>query len=429
MLQQDTEKRLHPAPLGPVRLWAYASGGFASQFGQTIIAAYLPPLLEYHFQAGAARIGLVMGVASAASLLAKPAVSIASDRSRSRWGRRLPYMVLATLLVTVAFLVVGVSQRFLPIVIGAVLYAAGSTVFFAPYLASLGEVIPPEQRTAATGIQTALRGAALLIACTLGAWLFRVSPGAPFILAAGLYGACGAMSSLSFRGPRTAGQTHREHVALLPYLRKTPALRRLLAAHFCWWSALQVLFAFVVLFVVHDVLHVEHIGNSGGQTAVMQAMLLLAIFAATTMAAAWPLSRLAKRFGRRKVLIGGLLVLAAGLASTGLATRLAEGCITTVLCGIGYAAIQVIPYTLIVELRPDGHEGALAALYDALAELPQAIFVPLVGLLIQAVHSYRAIFAFGVIMVAAALTLLNNKPRISNSNTETVFPLVGRSDQ
>jgi maltose/moltooligosaccharide transporter len=415
MLQQETEKRLYPAPLGPVRLWAYATGGFASQFGQTIIAAYFPALLEHHFQAGPARIGLVMGVASAASLLAKPAVSIASDRSRSRWGRRLPYIVMATLAVTLAFLLVAVSQRFLPTVIGAVLYAAGSTVFFAPYLASLSEVIPPEQRTSATGIQTALRGAALLIACTLGAWLFQVSPGAPFALAAGMYGACGVLTALSLRGSRTAGRPHGERVALWPYLRRTPALRRLLAAHFCWWSALQVLFAFIVLFVVHDVLHVERIRNSGGQTAVMQAMLLLGIFAATTMVAALPVSHLAKRFGRRPVLMGGLLILAAGLASTGFATRMAEGCITTVLCGIGYAAIQVIPYTLIVELRPDGHEGALAALYDALAELPQAIFVPLVGLLIQAVHSYRVIFAFGVIMVAAALVLLRRQPERSGA--------------
>jgi MFS family permease len=420
MLQHDTEKRLQPAPLGRVRLWAYATGGFASQFGQTIIAAFFPPLLEHHFQAGAARIGLVMGVASAASLLAKPAVSIASDRNRSRWGRRLPYIVMATVLVPVAFLMVAFSQRFLLTVIGAVLYAAGSTVFFAPYLASLGEVIPPEQRTAATGIQTALRGAALLLACTLAAWLFSISPGAPFTLAAGMYGACGVMTALSFRGSRTAGQTHGERVALWPYLRQTPALRRLLAAHFCWWSALQVLFAFIVLFAVHDVMHVERIRSSGDQAAVMQAMLLLAIFAATTMIAAWPVSRLARRFGRRTVLMGGLLVLAAGLASTGFVTRLAEGCITTVLCGIGYAAIQVIPYTLIVELRPDGHEGALAALYDALAELPLAIFVPLIGLLIQAVHSYRVIFAFGVIMVAAALLLL--RQQAENNPRKTPLP-------
>jgi DHA1 family multidrug resistance protein-like MFS transporter len=190
----------------------------------------------------------------------------------------------------------------------------------------------------------------------------------------------------------------------------------MLAAHFCWWSALQVLFAFVVLFIVHDVLHVERIRNSGGQTAVMQAMLLLAIYAVTTMVAALPVSRLAKQFGRRTVLMGGLLVLAAGLASTAFVTRPLEGCITTVLCGIGYAAIQVIPYTLIVELRPEGHEGALAGLYDALAELPQAIFVPLVGLLIQALHSYRVIFGFGVFMVAAALLLLRKQPeRLSPS--------------
>src|SRR5579883_2118372 len=154
MLQQDTEKHLHPAPFGPGRLWAYAAGGFASQFGQTIIAAFFPALLEHHFQAGAARIGLTMGIASAASLLAKPAVSIASDHTTSRWGRRLPYIAGATLAVTFAFGIVAVSHRLLATVIGAVLYAAGSTVFYAPYLATLGEVIPPEQRTAATSIQT-----------------------------------------------------------------------------------------------------------------------------------------------------------------------------------------------------------------------------------------------------------------------------------
>jgi DHA1 family bicyclomycin/chloramphenicol resistance-like MFS transporter len=161
-----------------------------------------------------------------------------------------------------------------------------------------------------------------------------------------------------------------------------------------------------VLFAVHDMLHVESIHGAGGQAAVMKAMLLLAIYAVSTMAAALPMSRLAKRFGRRPVLMGGLVVLAAGLASTGFVTELVEGCITTVLCGIGYATIQVIPYTLIVDLRPEGHEGALAGLYDALAELPQVIFVPLVGFLIEALHSYRVVFAFGTVMVMAALVLL-----------------------
>jgi uncharacterized membrane protein len=60
-------------------------------------------------------------------------------------------------------------------------------------------------------------------------------------------------------------------------------------------------------------------------------------------------------------------------------------------------------------LQPEGQEGALAALYDALAELPQAIFVPIVGLLIEALGSYRVVFAFGVIMLAVALGLFGTK--------------------
>src|SRR6185503_1580144 len=108
-------------------------------------------------------VGLVVGIGSIAGILVPPFMGAWSDRVRSRMGRRRPFMLVGTAVTLVAlaglayfpFLPTGPLWGFTAafwLYVGAYLLANFSNNFAtAPYSALLPDVVPVEQRGAASG--------------------------------------------------------------------------------------------------------------------------------------------------------------------------------------------------------------------------------------------------------------------------------------
>lgn len=92
-------------------------GDFAFCFFENIFGRFIPLYLR-EYQAPNAMIGIMMGsIAGAMNLLFLPGISRWSDECRSRWGRRIPFLTVATPLAVASLILMGFAPE-----IGAAAY-------------------------------------------------------------------------------------------------------------------------------------------------------------------------------------------------------------------------------------------------------------------------------------------------------------------
>ncbi len=89
-----------------VSAWVILGGNIFGMLN-ALVPTLLPLTLE-HYGASGALIGLVVGsVPAAMNFVMNPILSTASDRTRTRWGRRIPFLVFATPFVTIFLILIG----------------------------------------------------------------------------------------------------------------------------------------------------------------------------------------------------------------------------------------------------------------------------------------------------------------------------------
>jgi GPH family glycoside/pentoside/hexuronide:cation symporter len=139
-------------PLGLKAGWGLGSAGTITVLNTNslLLLFFLTTVVGF----GPALAGTLLFAAKLVDALMAPALGGISDRTRSRMGRRRPYMLAGALLSALAVAFVfrsptGAGEAALPYVAGClVLLAAGYTLFNVPYLAMPAELTPsPAERT------------------------------------------------------------------------------------------------------------------------------------------------------------------------------------------------------------------------------------------------------------------------------------------
>src|SRR4051794_31715732 len=77
-------------------LASFGAAAAGSQIITASVSAFLPPHLEL-LGAGPAMIGLLLALDPLGGLLVQPLINVLSDRLHLSWGRRLPFVIVGTL--------------------------------------------------------------------------------------------------------------------------------------------------------------------------------------------------------------------------------------------------------------------------------------------------------------------------------------------
>jgi GPH family glycoside/pentoside/hexuronide:cation symporter len=365
--------------------WIYGSGDISFSLTSTIVAAYFGIFLTdvVHVSAAVAAFAVFFG--STWDYINDPIVGYISDRTRSRWGRRRPFLLFGALPLALAFALMWWRPPLTsPIALGIyyalifALYDTVATFVYMPYYALTPELTSDyDERTALTTTRMFFSILGSLVAFTIPLLIiggFNPAHAGRVLLMGGVFGLISAAPLLLvFFGTREREEfMHQETSGIRQSIRAASKNRPFvfgLVIFLFTWTMISIV-EWVMIYYIKRVIQQE-----AQSDVIMAAIFVTAIFALPFWE--W----LSRKWNKRWAYIAGVSFLAVvllSLASLGPATGMTTVLILCVLAGIGVAAAHVLPWSILPDAieyeeyqTGERHEG----MFYSLITLAQKIAV------------------------------------------------------
>ncbi|MBR6708438.1 MAG: MFS transporter [Clostridia bacterium] len=388
----------------------------------------VPLILKNTFGLGETVTGAVMALDNVLALLLLPLFGALSDKTNTPLGRRTPYILVGTLLATSIMLLIPYADSsknllFFFVALGAVLLSMG--LYRSPAVALMPDLTPKPLRSKANAIinlMGAIGGIYTLICVKV-----LIGPGENpsylpiFIAVAALMLLAIAVLLTTVREKKLAaeiaalegGQNSANDEELPTGAGKGVKLPRPVFRSLCFLLA-SVFFWFMAYNAVTTAFSRYATEVWGLQSGGFADCLMIATVAAVLTYI--PVGALASRFGRKRVILCGIVLMAAAFTA-GIFFINYSPLLNVVFAvvGIGWATINVNSYPMVVEMSATGDIGRYTGFYYTFSMAAQ-ITTPIVsGFLLEHV-SYRILFPYAAIFMAIAFCTMifvrhgDNKP-------------------
>jgi MFS family permease len=407
-------------------------GGFQAYMGLTFLIGfgfftmglmdplydtYVPLFLRRYINSNAA-VGGIMTLDNILQLLLIPLVSVWSDRTRTRLGRRMPFIVVMLPISAALFsLIPPLAALSLPALIGIIFFFnIFKTSVRGPVVALMPDTIPGVYRSEANGVINMMGGIGLIVSTLILARLMAVRESLPFnIASAGIFAAVAVLLIFIREKLPEKTEEQEEKIPVLASIKQIFAPRnaagekvrdssvaRILISLFLWFTAYEGAKPFLGLFLV------ETMGAAEGNAALAQGMAGI-----SSVIMAVPAGYLAHRMGRRKFIRISLAILAlilfliplsgfigprAGLNPGG---ALVVFLILMFLYGAVWIGIVVNSFPMLWQMANFGNMGIYTGLYYTFSQSAAILAPPITGGIID-LAGYPGIFIFGGLCMLAA---------------------------
>lgn len=361
-----------------------------------------------------------------AGLIVQPIVGLSSDSVWTRFGRRIPFILLGAIISTLAMFFMPNSASFASLVpalvFGACMLLFMDTAFnitMQPFRALVGDMVSEKQRNLGYSIQSFLINTGAVIGSLLPFVLnwfgvantsgenAKVAPTVVWSFYFG--GACLLLSVLwtaittKEYNPQDYANYHdvekvKQKISFKEIIQNTPAtLWRLGVVQFFSWFALFMMWVYTTSGIAQNIWHTS---ATDSQSAAFNEAgnWVGVIFAAYSLFAAIYalfMGRLADKFGRRKIYMYSLILGGLGLLSMVFIHDKYLLFISMVGVGIAWSAILAMPYAILSANLPADKMGVYMGVFNGTITVPQIAAGLLGGVLLHFVGG-SAIFMLGV---------------------------------
>lgn len=378
--------------------WIYGAGDIAFSLTNTILAVYFAIFLTDVVGLSAKLAAIAIFVGRSWDYINDPLMGHLSDRTRTRWGRRRPFLLFGVWPFAITFIMLWVhpgwdNQIFLALYYAAayILFDAAFTMVNMPYAALTPELTDDyDERTSLTSYRMFFSIAGSLIAFTIPlALIDRFTPendGRVLVMAFIFGCVCIAPILLVFASTRERQDfMHLEQPRLLASLKAAFKNKPFLfgaGIFLLTWVSVDILQT-TLLFFLKYVLKRES-----------QSDLIMATIFVTALVALPLWEWAARRWNKRLAYIAGIAfwaVVQLAIVSLGPEDDLIWLLALCVLAGIGVSAAHVLPWAII----PDAiewdewqtgarHEGTFFSLVTLMQKIASSIAIPFILLLLDA---------------------------------------------
>jgi Na+/melibiose symporter-like transporter len=335
----------------------------------------------------------------------QPWVGSRSDRTRTRFGRRKPWLMLGAPIAALFFMLVPfVRDNFVLIALALLGTNVGMALFRSPTIAYLGDLFKPQERSKANGVINLMGGLGGAAALFGGGALYKIGVPLPFIVGAGVMLLAVGVVLMAVKEPPLETEPATEHEQQPGVLDNFRAVWRnadksglfLLGAIFCWFVGWNAMEAFFTLYA-RNVLGVSE--GTGTQ--------MLTAFAAMLILFAIPSGLIATKIGRKRTITIGLVGMILGLL-VGFFIRSATP-LLIVLAAMGacWALVNINSLPMVYDLGDEKQIGAYTGLYY-FASSAAAIVGPIAagGLIDLAGRNYTVLWIFSAVFLGMAAVLM-----------------------
>ena len=391
---------------------------------------YIPMFLGYYIDSSSL-IGAVMTLDNILAIFLIPVFSALSDRTRTRIGRRMPYIITLLPLAAIFFALVPFSalDSLVLLVVTIFMLNIFKQAVRGPVVALMPDMVPADLRSEANGVINTMGGLATILGTVLLARLMDVRVNLPGIgevdkilafPAASVFVIVAVVLLFAFvkeSKSKVAAEEEKEEKPREPlfaslkaiFTEKEKSALFILLSLLCWFIAYQGILPFIGVYTM------EELGTSAGTAALSSGMVGVAY-----AAFAVPSGKIAHRYGRKKtiraallaIVVDLLLVFLHGTLTAGMnpTLRLASFWVLLFLFGIFWVTVVTNSFPMLWQMADYQTIGVYTGAYYFFSQLASIIAPPIAGGAIDLL-GYPALFIFGLVFMAAALILMRGVRR------------------
>lgn len=369
--------------------------------------------------------GLIWLAGPFTGMVVQPLVGVLSDNTKSRFGRRRPYLLGGALITALALWAfpnsAGISDFFgnilhisMPawgglLVAAIMIWIIDACINIAqgPYRALVPDVVPQEQHSVANSYISLSIGLGSVIAAATAPVLkyalnYQMSIPAQFIMAALAFSLAMIWTCMTIKEKsslKTEVQVDEQDKksfaeSLKEFFLLSPEVGKICLMQFFTWIGMMCLMIFFTNFAIHTVFGVPDLtklsdsvqaGFMDIQTrATNYSSICFAIFNFICFVIAIPIGVLAGKFGNKRIHIISLLsMVVAYLCMALLRTNPLAVASFMALSGIGWASVCALPFAMLSRYIKPGTEGSVMGIFNIFIAGPQVFVCTLVAWIIN----------------------------------------------
>ncbi len=378
----------------------------------------VPLILKNTFHIGDTASGVVMALDNILALFMLPLFGTLSDKTHTKIGRRMPYIVCGTAVAAICLVVIPIADRIysLPlflVALGIVLIAMAT--YRSPTVALMPDVTPKPLRSKANAIINLMGAVGGIL--MLAAIKFIVPKGEHpdyvplFLLTALVMAVCVAVLYAKIKEPKCVEEMKREssQAGIEEYEATEPtasgaaklpkdvfrSLCFILASVFLWFMGYNAVTTAFSKYAAATW------GMQGGDYA-----LVLMIAQVAAIISYIPVGAIASKIGRKKTILGGIIMLSISFGSA-VFFKSFSGLIFFffALAGIGWAFINVNSYPMVVEMSRGADIGKYTGYYYTFSMTAQ-IITPILSGAVMEYLGYEYLFPYGCLFAALSFVTM-----------------------
>lgn len=394
-------------------------GFFSISLLWSIYNSYIPIFLK-EFSLSSFLVGFIMTFDNILAIVLQPYIGFLSDQTRTKIGRRMPFIMVGAPIAAVFFLLIPFAKSLnIGWMITTILVMnIAMAIFRAPVIALMPDTVPSKSRSKANGVVNFMGGLGSLLAFLVGSKIYDIDKRLPFI-AGGVILVVSCLLVFLFVKEPPAEVDHSLDkkakkglrigfsdafkelgVALKElFFSKEKSELWLLIAIFLWFCGFNAIETFFTSYGKF------HLGIEESR-----ASFALGLFSLTFMIFSIPAGFIGTKFGRKKTILAGIVIL---LIMNGIISVLTDFTLiqaTLIFGGFGWACININSLPMVVDMVDQGKVGGRTGLYYFFSMLAAVSAPPIVGLLID-FFGYQSmiIFSMGGFVLAFAAMLFVKK--------------------